>query len=71
MNKKRGFICQIQEGTYIREVTVWVNDQEIETFGDDAIKDIVWQLWRDKYFAGYGKGMSYKTCTILEEIKND
>ena len=64
---QRGFICEIIEGTYNGEVTVWVDENAIEQNGNIAIESAAWRSWRKSF--GTSIGMAYNSCKIIEEIE--
>lgn len=66
MDKQRGFKCQVKGGAYSNEVTVWVDTESIETYGDYAIRITAWREWRRQF--GLSVGMGATEVKILEEI---
>jgi hypothetical protein len=67
MSTTRVFKCYVYEGTYNGEVTVHVNADLIEMYGNDAIEAAAWCEWRRRF--GPSIGMAATGVKILEEIE--
>lgn len=66
---QRGFRCEINEGTYVGEVIVWVEEDTIEFYGNSVIESAAWRAWRQRF--GSSIGMAYTSCEIIEEITEE
>lgn len=66
---QRGFRCKVQEGTYGGTLTVWVNAEAIENFGNDAIEEQAKRVWERR--CGSRQYPAYFGVEILEEVYNE
>lgn len=66
MDEQRGFLCRVQEGTYVGEVEVWVDADDVERGNSELIKARARAKWRREF--GPSIGMAYFNVKIIREL---